>query len=79
MPRKKKTPDFEHSLSELESLVQHLEQGDISLEASLEAFEQGIKLTRECQTLLDQAEQKIQILKESKGELVTEPFSPSED
>lgn len=79
MPRKKKTPDFEYSLSELESLVQHLEQGDISLEASLEAFEQGIKLTRECQTLLDQAEQKIQILKESKGELVTEPFSPSED
>lgn len=79
MPRKKKAPDFEHSLSELESLVQHLEQGDLTLEASLEAFEQGIKLTRECQALLDQAEQKIQILKDNKGELTTEPFSPSED
>jgi exodeoxyribonuclease VII small subunit len=74
MPRKKKTPDFETSLAELESLVTQMEQGDLTLEASLSTFEEGIKLTRECQTMLDQAEQKVLILTSKNGELKTEPF-----
>ncbi|SIS44081.1 exodeoxyribonuclease VII small subunit [Neptunomonas antarctica] len=74
MPRKKKTPDFETSLAELESLVTQMEQGDLTLEASLSTFEEGIKLTRECQTMLDQAEQKVLILTSQNGELQTEPF-----
>lgn len=74
MPRKKKVPDFEQSLTDLESLVSQMEQGDLTLEASLNAFEEGIKLTRECQTMLDQAEQKVQILTAKNGELTTEPF-----
>ncbi|AHK93697.1 exodeoxyribonuclease VII small subunit [Pseudomonas aeruginosa] len=55
---RKKTLDFEQSLTELQTLVERLESGELSLEESLGAFEQGIRLTRECQTSLSQAEQK---------------------
>ncbi|MDO6513810.1 MULTISPECIES: exodeoxyribonuclease VII small subunit [unclassified Neptuniibacter] len=79
MPRKKKTTDFEQSLQELESIVTQMEQGDLSLEDSLKAFEEGVSLTRECQNILAQAEQKVQLLIESGGELKTEPFEPEED
>ncbi|WP_415886740.1 exodeoxyribonuclease VII small subunit [Neptuniibacter sp. QD37_6] len=79
MPRKKKTTDFEQSLQALESLVTKMEQGDLSLEESLQAFEEGVSLTRECQGILNQAEQKVQLLIESDGELSTKPFTADED
>ncbi|MGB0466263.1 MAG: exodeoxyribonuclease VII small subunit [Pontibacterium sp.] len=79
MPRAKKTTDFEQSLSQLETLVNQMEQGDLSLEDALSAFEQGVKLTRECQSILEQAEQKVQVLIEKNGELQTTPFMTSED
>ncbi len=78
MPRKPHTPDFETSLSELESLVKQMEQGDLSLEDSLQAFEQGIRLTRECQLTLNQAEQKVQVLIEQNGTLQTVDFNTGE-
>ena len=56
------TINFEDSLRNLEDLVKKLEQGDLPLEASLKAFESGIKLTRECNKQLDEAEQKISLL-----------------
>jgi len=62
MAKKKAGYDFEHSLSELEQLVEKMESGELSLEQSLAAFEQGIKLTRECQQMLSKAEQKVQVL-----------------
>ena len=62
MTRKKSTSVFEESMEELEKLVEQMEQGDISLEESLKAFERGIKLTRACQQSLQDAEQNIQIL-----------------
>lgn len=69
MPRKsKKEPDFETALTELEELVENLEQGDISLEESLKLFERGVTLTRSCQTSLKEAEQKVQILLDKTGE-----------
>lgn len=68
--------DFEKSLEELEALVSAMEDGDMSLEDSLAAFEKGIKLTRDCQTALKQAEQKVQVLLDETGE--TEDFD-SED
>ena len=52
----KKKIDFESSLAELEELVEVMEAGDLSLEASLEAFERGVKLTRACQSALKDAE-----------------------
>ena len=71
--------EFEHSLAELEVLVQKMESGDMSLEQSLKAFEQGIKLTRDCQKALTEAEQKVQLLLEKNGELTTEPFQSAGD
>ena len=65
---------FEQSLAELETLVRKMESGDMSLEASLAAFEQGIKLTRDCQKALTDAEQKVQQLLCENGVLTTEPF-----
>lgn len=78
MSRKQQAPDFETSLSELESLVKQMERGDLSLEASLHAFEQGIRLTRECQLTLNQAEQKVQVLIEQNGGLEAINFDTGE-
>ena len=74
MARKKAALDFEQSLSDLQQLVERLEGGELSLEDSLTAFEQGIRLTRDCQSALTQAEQKVQILLERDGELEEAPF-----
>ena len=60
--------DFEKTLDELEQLVTSMEDGELSLEESLQAFEKGIKLTRECQTALKQAEQKVQVLINENGD-----------
>ncbi len=62
-------------MEELEKLVEQMEQGDISLEDSLKAFERGIKLTRTCQQALQEAEQKVQILLEKNGQQTLEPFN----
>ena len=77
MSEKKPDFEFEQSLAELESLVQQMESGELSLEQSLKAFEQGVKLTRDCQKALTEAEQKVQLLLEKNGELTTEAFLPN--
>jgi len=71
-------PDFETSMRELEELVERLEQGDLSLEESLAAFERGVTLTRTCQSALKEAEQKVEILLKKAGEPAVEEFSPDE-
>jgi exodeoxyribonuclease VII small subunit len=70
--------DFEASLAALEALVEEMEQGNLSLEDSMKAFETGVKLTRECQQALKTAEQKVQLLMERSGELVAVPFEGTE-
>ena len=62
-----KTPGFEQSLKELESLVKKMEQGDLSLEDSLSHFERGVELSRACQKALKEAEQKVEILMQKNG------------
>ena len=64
MPRKKTAAkiDFEKSLAKLETIVEKLEAGDQPLEEALRLFEEGISLTRGCQSALKQAEQKITLL-----------------
>ena len=67
---------FEVSLEALEEIVRQLEQGDLSLERSLELFEQGIRLSRECQERLNQAERRIEILtRDQQGRLAINEFS----
>lgn len=74
MAARKKTVDFEASLAALETLVEELEGGELPLEKALAAFEQGIKLTRECQQALTEAEQKVTLLTESQAGLIETPM-----
>lgn len=69
MSSKKPPFDFEQSLDQLQSTVQQLESGDLSLEDALRAFETGISLTRDCQQALNQAQQRITMLLEQNGQL----------
>jgi exodeoxyribonuclease VII small subunit len=55
-------PAFEAALAQLESLVTRLESGDLPLDEALRTFEQGVRLTRECQAALASAQQKVQLL-----------------
>jgi exodeoxyribonuclease VII small subunit len=69
---------FEASLEALEQIVQELERGDLPLEKSLELFEQGIGLSRQCQERLNQAERRIEVLlRDSQGRPVVSPFEGS--
>jgi exodeoxyribonuclease VII small subunit len=71
---------FETSLEALEQIVRQLEDGDLSLEKSLELFEQGIRLSRECQERLSQAERRIEVLlRDNQGRPVTSPFNETPD
>lgn len=65
---------FEKSIAELQDIVTQLEKGDISLEDSLKQFEKGITLARKCQDILNQAEQKVEMLSASKA-----PIEPLND
>ena len=70
-----KPKTFESSLEELERIVRDLEQGDLTLEKSLELFEQGVKLSRDCQERLNQAERRIEILmRDNQGRPTVRPF-----
>ena len=76
---KKATPNvsgLEQSLKELEALVEKLESGDLPLEDALKEFERGVKLTRACQTILKDAEQRVEILLKKTDSADAEPFEP---
>ncbi|HCA57424.1 MAG TPA: exodeoxyribonuclease VII small subunit [Blastocatellia bacterium] len=67
---------FEESLDQLEAIVRKLEDGDLPLEESLELFEKGVKLSRDCKERLVRAERRIEVLmKESNGELKLEEIA----
>jgi exodeoxyribonuclease VII small subunit len=67
-------PSFEEALSELEALVERMEQGELSLEDSLKSFERGVELTRACQQALTSAEQQVDILTSRQPDAQAEPF-----
>lgn len=76
------TPEksFESSLEELEQIVRQLEGGDLPLDRSLELFEQGVRLSRECQKRLDEAERKVEILlRGNDGAYSATPFAEPEE
>ena len=79
MTKKKQASfDFEKALEELEELVSSMEDGKLSLEDSLQAFEKGIKLPRECQAALKKAEQKVQVLINENGDTEELEFEDDE-
>lgn len=81
MTAKKHPPpiSFEAALAELEGLVGQLEQGELTLEESLQRFERGVSLVRTCQNALQTAEQKVAQLAERDGEPEILPFSEPAD
>jgi exodeoxyribonuclease VII small subunit len=75
-----KPKTFESSLEELERIVRQLEQGELTLEKSLELFEQGVTLSRDCQERLNQAERRIEILmRDNQGRAAVRPFDPASE
>ena len=79
MPKKQPPLDFERTLGELETLVERMEKGELTLQASLSDFERGIQLIRQCQKSLAEAEQKVQILMEKNGSVQAEPFESDDE
>jgi exodeoxyribonuclease VII small subunit len=70
-----KLPDFEKALAELEELVNKLESGELSLDDSLSQFKRGVELTRQCQLVLDQAQQSVEKLLNPDDESSAEDFT----
>jgi exodeoxyribonuclease VII small subunit len=71
---------FEEAFQKLETIVKKLEDGNLSLEESLKAFEEGVRLSRFCFRKLDEVEKKVEVLlKESDGRLVPKPFTLEEE
>ncbi|HKS66466.1 MAG TPA: exodeoxyribonuclease VII small subunit [Candidatus Acidoferrales bacterium] len=72
--------EFEKSLARLEEVVKRLESADLSLDEAMSLFEEGIKLSRECQRKLEEAEGKVEILlKKADGKIAAEPFEAEEE
>ncbi|MEJ2383434.1 MAG: exodeoxyribonuclease VII small subunit [Xanthomonadales bacterium] len=72
--QKDELPDFEKSLAELETLVEQLESGELSLDESLRRFKRGVELTRHCQGVLDKAQQTVEKLLDNDDESTAAPF-----
>lgn len=71
--------NLEKSLADLEELVEELESGELPLEKAMKKFEEGIKLTRGCQTALKEAEQKVEILLQDAGSEDLDDFLVDDD
>ncbi len=67
-------PNFEKSLAELEALVEKLESGELELDDALSNFKRGVELTRQCQVILNQAQQSVETLLDLEDETTAEPF-----
>ena len=73
-----KQADFEKSIAELETLVTRMESGETDLDESLKLFKRGIELTRQCQQLLDNAQQTVELLSKPDDPDSIESFEPDE-
>ena len=76
---KEQEQSFESSLSSLEQIVTQLESGDLPLERALELFEEGVGLARRCQSQLEDAERKVEMLLRERGEIRVVPFEIPKD
>lgn len=72
--------DFEKALARLEDIVEELEKGELALEEALKLFEEGMKVSQFCNSRLDEAERKVEVLlKDNVGKLVEKPFDPQQE
>jgi exodeoxyribonuclease VII small subunit len=70
---------FETAMEELEAIVDEIEAGELELEAAMVQFEKGVKLTRECYKVLQEAEQQVKLLLEQHGDFVLTEFAIEDD
>ena len=78
MARKKEK--FEEALQKLETIIAQMEEGDLSLEDALKAFEEGVRLAKFCTTKLDEAERKVEkLIRDQSGKLRSIPFSEEDN
>ncbi len=75
MTRKPKESGFEDTLAELETLVAHMEAGNLPLDEALRSFERGVQLTRDCQAALQAAQQRVQMLTELRSGAPLQDFT----
>ena len=73
-----KNTNFEESMKNLEQIVTELENGNLNLDESVEKFENGIKIAKECNKILEDADKKITILLEKDGKVTEENFAVEE-
>ncbi len=78
MAPKKQYKDFENALKRLEEITELMESGDVSLEASIELYTEGLDIAKYCNKKLAEAEKKIKIIKGKGGMMVEEVFEESE-
>jgi exodeoxyribonuclease VII small subunit len=78
LARDDKALGFEQALAELEGLVERLEHGDLPLDEALKAFERGVALTRQCQSSLQAAQQKVEVLLKRSGAEQLQPFTAAD-
>jgi exodeoxyribonuclease VII small subunit len=72
--------DFEKSLGRLEEVVKQLESPELSLDEAMKLFEEGVRLSRDCQKQLEEAEGRVEILlKKADGKIAAEPFEPEDE
>lgn len=71
--------NFEEAMQELETIANDLEKGDLSLEESVTKFEEGMKLSKQCNDMIEKAEKKITILLQKDGKIEEENFNVGEE
>lgn len=75
---KQKNDNFEEAIKKLENIVSELEKGNLNLDESVEKFEEGINISKQCNEILQTAEKRISILLEKNGEIIEEEFDTEE-
>ena len=74
MSKKEENKSFEELMQNLENIVQELEKGELNLDDSVAKFEEGMKISKECNKILENSEKRISILLENNGEISEEDF-----
>ena len=75
MSKEEENNNFEELMEKLENIVQELEKGDLNLDASVSKFEEGMRISKECNKILEDSEKRITILLQNEGEIAEEEFN----
>lgn len=75
MGKKEENKNFEELMETLENIVQELEKGNLNLDESVAKFEEGMKISKECNEILESSEKRISILLENNGEIEEQSFN----